>query len=194
VEYLVARLCAAERGILCQLAGEPMILTCRSQWSRWSHGPCGGCCPPALSPLPVPLVTAGQYYRERPGRLCHARIRSARLPVRLPRSTWCRTTQQARAMCVAALNEIADRSAHRGRRRRRRGPRREVGGQVAAFVLPTSGQTPDPDELFAYCPEHLAPQLDGLQAAASPRLPHASPGDLRGLLRPGRPIRSLRSR
>ena len=31
------------------------------------------------------------------------------------------------------------------------------GEQVAAFVRPAPGQTPDPDELFAYCREHLAP-------------------------------------
>jgi acyl-CoA synthetase (AMP-forming)/AMP-acid ligase II len=30
------------------------------------------------------------------------------------------------------------------------------GEQVAAFVRPAPGQTPDPDELFAYCREHLA--------------------------------------
>jgi fatty-acyl-CoA synthase len=31
------------------------------------------------------------------------------------------------------------------------------GEQVAAFVRPAPGQRPDPDELFAYCREHLAP-------------------------------------
>jgi fatty-acyl-CoA synthase len=31
------------------------------------------------------------------------------------------------------------------------------GEQVAAFIRPAPGQTPDPDELFAYCREHLAP-------------------------------------
>jgi acyl-CoA synthetase (AMP-forming)/AMP-acid ligase II len=31
------------------------------------------------------------------------------------------------------------------------------GEQVAAFVRPAPGQIPDPDELFAYCREHLAP-------------------------------------
>ena len=31
------------------------------------------------------------------------------------------------------------------------------GEQVAAFVRPAPGRTPDPDELFAYCREHLAP-------------------------------------
>ena len=31
------------------------------------------------------------------------------------------------------------------------------GEQVAAFVRPAPGQTPDPGELFAYCREHLAP-------------------------------------
>lgn len=36
-------------------------------------------------------------------------------------------------------------------------PAPKWGEQVAAFVCPASGQTPDPDELFAYCREHLAP-------------------------------------
>ena len=31
------------------------------------------------------------------------------------------------------------------------------GEQVAAFVRPAAGQTPDPDDLFAYCRERLAP-------------------------------------
>ncbi len=31
------------------------------------------------------------------------------------------------------------------------------GEQVAAFIRPAPGQTPDPGELFAYCREHLAP-------------------------------------
>ena len=31
------------------------------------------------------------------------------------------------------------------------------GEQVAAFVRPAAGQRPEPDELFAYCREHLAP-------------------------------------
>ena len=31
------------------------------------------------------------------------------------------------------------------------------GEQVAAFVRPAPGRAPDPDELFAYCREHLAP-------------------------------------
>jgi acyl-CoA synthetase (AMP-forming)/AMP-acid ligase II len=31
------------------------------------------------------------------------------------------------------------------------------GEQVAAFIRPAPGQQPDPDELFAYCREHLAP-------------------------------------
>jgi acyl-CoA synthetase (AMP-forming)/AMP-acid ligase II len=31
------------------------------------------------------------------------------------------------------------------------------GEQVAAFIRPVPGQKPDPDELFAYCREHLAP-------------------------------------
>jgi acyl-CoA synthetase (AMP-forming)/AMP-acid ligase II len=31
------------------------------------------------------------------------------------------------------------------------------GEQVAAFVRPAPGQRPDPDELFAYCRQHLAP-------------------------------------
>ena len=31
------------------------------------------------------------------------------------------------------------------------------GEQVAAFIRPAAGQTPDPDELFAYCREHLTP-------------------------------------
>jgi fatty-acyl-CoA synthase len=31
------------------------------------------------------------------------------------------------------------------------------GEQVAAFVRPAPGRTPDPEELFAYCREHLAP-------------------------------------
>jgi len=36
-------------------------------------------------------------------------------------------------------------------------PDAKWGEQVAAFIRPASGQTPDPDELFAYCREHLAP-------------------------------------
>jgi acyl-CoA synthetase (AMP-forming)/AMP-acid ligase II len=36
-------------------------------------------------------------------------------------------------------------------------PDAKWGEQVAAFVRPAPGQTPDPDELFAYCREHLAP-------------------------------------
>jgi acyl-CoA synthetase (AMP-forming)/AMP-acid ligase II len=31
------------------------------------------------------------------------------------------------------------------------------GEQVAAFIRPAPGQQPEPDELFAYCREHLAP-------------------------------------
>jgi acyl-CoA synthetase (AMP-forming)/AMP-acid ligase II len=31
------------------------------------------------------------------------------------------------------------------------------GEQVAAFIRPAAGHTPDPGELFAYCREHLAP-------------------------------------
>ena len=31
------------------------------------------------------------------------------------------------------------------------------GEQVAAFIRPADGRTPDPDELFAYCRERLAP-------------------------------------
>jgi acyl-CoA synthetase (AMP-forming)/AMP-acid ligase II len=31
------------------------------------------------------------------------------------------------------------------------------GEQVAAFIRPAPGRTPDPGELFAYCREHLAP-------------------------------------
>jgi acyl-CoA synthetase (AMP-forming)/AMP-acid ligase II len=36
-------------------------------------------------------------------------------------------------------------------------PDAKWGEQVAAFVRPAPGHTPDPDELFAYCREHLAP-------------------------------------
>jgi acyl-CoA synthetase (AMP-forming)/AMP-acid ligase II len=36
-------------------------------------------------------------------------------------------------------------------------PDAKWGEQVAAFVRPAPGQMPDPDELFAYCREHLAP-------------------------------------
>ena len=36
-------------------------------------------------------------------------------------------------------------------------PDAKWGEQVAAFVRPAPGQTPDPDQLFAYCREHLAP-------------------------------------
>jgi len=36
-------------------------------------------------------------------------------------------------------------------------PDAKWGEQVAAFVRPAPGQKPDPDELFAYCREHLAP-------------------------------------
>jgi long-chain acyl-CoA synthetase len=36
-------------------------------------------------------------------------------------------------------------------------PDAKWGEQVAAFIRPARGQTPDPDELFAYCREHLAP-------------------------------------
>jgi len=36
-------------------------------------------------------------------------------------------------------------------------PDQKWGEQVAAFVRPAPGQTPDPGELFAYCREHLAP-------------------------------------
>jgi acyl-CoA synthetase (AMP-forming)/AMP-acid ligase II len=36
-------------------------------------------------------------------------------------------------------------------------PDAKWGEQVAAFVRPAAGQQPDPDELFAYCREHLAP-------------------------------------
>jgi len=36
-------------------------------------------------------------------------------------------------------------------------PDAKWGEQVAAFVRPAPGQTPDPAELFAYCREHLAP-------------------------------------
>jgi acyl-CoA synthetase (AMP-forming)/AMP-acid ligase II len=36
-------------------------------------------------------------------------------------------------------------------------PDTKWGEQVAAFVRPAPGQRPDPDELFAYCREHLAP-------------------------------------
>jgi acyl-CoA synthetase (AMP-forming)/AMP-acid ligase II len=31
------------------------------------------------------------------------------------------------------------------------------GEQVAAFIRPATGRTPDPDRLFAYCRERLAP-------------------------------------
>ena len=36
-------------------------------------------------------------------------------------------------------------------------PDAKLGEQVAAFVRPAPGRTPDPAELFAYCREHLAP-------------------------------------
>jgi acyl-CoA synthetase (AMP-forming)/AMP-acid ligase II len=36
-------------------------------------------------------------------------------------------------------------------------PDAKWGEQVAAFVRPAPGPTPDPEELFAYCREHLAP-------------------------------------
>jgi acyl-CoA synthetase (AMP-forming)/AMP-acid ligase II len=36
-------------------------------------------------------------------------------------------------------------------------PDAKWGEQVAAFVRPSAGQQADPDELFAYCREHLAP-------------------------------------
>ena len=36
-------------------------------------------------------------------------------------------------------------------------PDEKWGEQVAAFVRPAPGATLDPDELFAYCREHLAP-------------------------------------
>ena len=36
-------------------------------------------------------------------------------------------------------------------------PDAKWGEQVAAFVRPAPGRTPDPEELFAYCREHLAP-------------------------------------
>jgi fatty-acyl-CoA synthase len=36
-------------------------------------------------------------------------------------------------------------------------PDAKWGEQVAAFVRPAPGGTPDPEELFAYCREHLAP-------------------------------------
>ena len=36
-------------------------------------------------------------------------------------------------------------------------PDAKWGEQVAAFIRPAPGQTPDPDELSAYCREHLAP-------------------------------------
>ena len=36
-------------------------------------------------------------------------------------------------------------------------PDDQWGEQVAAFVRPAPGQTPTPDELFAYCRQHLAP-------------------------------------
>jgi acyl-CoA synthetase (AMP-forming)/AMP-acid ligase II len=36
-------------------------------------------------------------------------------------------------------------------------PDAKWGEQVAAFVRPAPGQMPDPDELFAYCRDHLAP-------------------------------------
>jgi acyl-CoA synthetase (AMP-forming)/AMP-acid ligase II len=36
-------------------------------------------------------------------------------------------------------------------------PDAKWGEQVAAFVRPVPGQVPDPDELFAYCRQHLAP-------------------------------------
>ena len=36
-------------------------------------------------------------------------------------------------------------------------PDAKWGEQVAAFVRPAPGHGPDPDELFAYCREHLAP-------------------------------------
>jgi len=36
-------------------------------------------------------------------------------------------------------------------------PDAKWGEQVAAFLRPAPGQAPDPDELFAYCREHLAP-------------------------------------
>ena len=36
-------------------------------------------------------------------------------------------------------------------------PDAKWGEQVAAFIRPAPGQTPDPGELFAYCREHLAP-------------------------------------
>jgi fatty-acyl-CoA synthase len=36
-------------------------------------------------------------------------------------------------------------------------PDAKWGEQVAAFIRPAAGQTPDPHELFSYCREHLAP-------------------------------------
>jgi fatty-acyl-CoA synthase len=36
-------------------------------------------------------------------------------------------------------------------------PDAKWGEQVAAFIRPAPGQAPDPDELFSYCREHLAP-------------------------------------
>ena len=36
-------------------------------------------------------------------------------------------------------------------------PDAKWGEQVAAFVRPAAGRTPDPDQLLAYCREHLAP-------------------------------------
>jgi acyl-CoA synthetase (AMP-forming)/AMP-acid ligase II len=36
-------------------------------------------------------------------------------------------------------------------------PDRAWGEQVAAFIRPAAGRTPDPERLFAYCRDRLAP-------------------------------------
>ena len=49
------------------------------------------------------------------------------------------------------------RAPHRGRRRRGRSARPEMGRAGRRVRAPARGQRPDPGELFAYCREHLAP-------------------------------------
>jgi hypothetical protein len=63
-------------------------------------------------------------------------------------------------MRVAALNEIADRSAHRGRRRRGRGPRREVGDRSRRSCSPHLARRPTPADGENYIAGYLGRRFD----------------------------------
>ena len=57
-------------------------------------------------------------------------------------------------------------------------PDEKWGEQVAAFIRPAEGCTPDPDALFAYCRERLAPHKIPKDVTFARELPRNAQGKL----------------